>query len=78
MGLRGVCVARIVPLMNNPAAAEFTAALYRNAAKLSGAEWSAYLASEANAHRFNEVLFLVSRSGYSLVTRAGVWRLEKQ
>lgn len=69
--------------MNNPAAAEFTAALYRNAAKLSGAEWSAYLASEANAHRFssrefNEVLFLVSRSGYSLVTRAGVWRLEPQ
>lgn len=70
--------------MNNPAAAaEFTAALYRNAAKLSGAEWSAYLASEANRFRFdsrefNEVLFLVSRSGYSLVTGGGVWRLAPQ
>jgi hypothetical protein len=66
--------------MNNTAA-EFSASLYRNASKLSGPEWSAYLASEANAHRFSsrefgEVLYLVSRSGFSLVSGRGVWRLE--
>lgn len=68
--------------MNNTAA-EFAASLYRNASKLSGPEWSAYLASEANAHRFNsrefgEVLYLVSRSGCSLISGKGGWRVERR